>query len=63
MTNDNLTMYVSYGSVDGGINNFQIVHIVRPSEFSGLVDIVKTFTSKNMQALSRAKRYINNHDN
>lgn len=61
MNKDNLTMFISYGSIDGGTNNIQIVHVVKPSEFKGLADIIKTFTSKNMQALPRAKSYIKNY--
>jgi hypothetical protein len=55
---DNLATFVSYESVDGGVNNLQVVKVFRPAPYRGLVDIVKTYTSRRNQALSRALSFI-----
>lgn len=55
---DNLSLLVSYHSVNGGVNNLQVVKVVKPSPYRGLVEIVKTFSSKKHLALERAKNYV-----
>jgi hypothetical protein len=59
---DNMYMLVSYTSVNGGVNNLQVVKVVTPSPYSDkLVNIVKTFWSKNHKAIERAEKFIRNN--
>lgn len=55
---DNIYKLVSYESVDGGVNNLQIVKIVTPSPYDGMVNIIKVFWSKKHLAEKRANKFI-----
>ncbi len=62
MKKDNIFITICYESIKGGTNNLQIAHVVRPSLFgSGMVDIIKTFTSQRMKAQNRAKKWLQNN--
>lgn len=58
MKNDNLYTLVSYHSVNGGINNLQVVKVVKPTTHAGLLQTLKVFTSKKHKAMERAERFM-----
>ena len=56
-----LQKLISYASVNGGVNNLQIVKVYRPTSYRGIIDIIKTFTSKKHLAITRADKYIKHY--
>ena len=53
-----LTEYVNY---KGGVNNLQVSRIVSASPYKGLVNIIKTFSSKVNKAKERAEKWVANN--
>ncbi len=55
-----LQIYTHYASVDG-VNNLQISHVITRAPFQGMLNIIKTFTSRKHEAHTRAIRYVKRH--
>lgn len=51
-------MLVMYASVNGGVNNLQIVRVIKQSPSTGTQQVAKIFRSKRGYAVKRAENFI-----